>query len=1466
MKMKHAIEPDQVELNYSAAYIEQRFEMAKLQVAGIDMEYAVVIEEGESNYSAFVPDLPGCIAAAKTKKEVKTLIQEAIKFHVEGMNEEAQPKKTTKPGKRVSRKTEKYLFSLSGNRCAYPGCPAHLVEGPAGGSDEAVTGAVCHIHATRERGPRWNSELSEEEINSEDNLILLCQRHHVMVDSQPEAYPAVMLKEWKRSREYPQKEKQLHHMSNDGKPGASSPSELSTDDVDKKLKKRLNALCRSLFYSEFDSVNYACVLAEQVRYGELSWGNYIIRCQALAWCVRCLSTTTNKLEIADEYLNFAKMLEMHEKNTEIVIASAFLSAGKGYKDAAVATLEKIDSPLSRSAAFIIITHYGEERESIDWLNSNRINIKDLDSYGKYILLLQLLELGDWDVAWQALDGIYEEDYSVTPALYRIVAFIYLLSVVRVELHAYVLNHIPISAKEFPLTSNPYGLNARRKARHFFIKAKEVALELDCSVVAAEADEYAIWLELRDPDKSHKGGRRLADRLCDLKSGIRYVPLGLQFGVKLDLLEVEKEIQRQRAPRGIYTRDGAMACLALAMNQRHPEDVVNYIDRHYEELSESLDKKALLIIQIDMLVHAGLSKRANEYLEVLLSEGISQQEEDYYRGIIPHAEETDRVEMYRMQFDRTEELKDLIRLVREMENREDWIGLCKYADFLFQRTEEISHGKTYCMALWKTHQIKSLVGFLGTRRYLIEQSDELHILYCWALYYEGSILQARSELNKLRLGDNSRMYRELHIKLEIHLGNWDSLPTYIANEYKDLDGVEAQELIQVAALALPLDSRLARRLIFAAAAKSKEDANILIASYNLASSGGWEKEEEVALWFSRAVELSGKNGPVQQVEFREMCDQGRNWQRQESDVYQRLSRGEISISVAAQSLNRHIIDLIILQALNNQSINDPRYRDAVLAYSGRRRPLKISAEFSVGMDSTALFTLSYLGILEKALDSFNAVYLPHGILEWLFEQRQNIPFHQPSLIEDAGHLQHLLATDVIEKFSSDTKVDQELVDQVGKELAVLIAEAEIAKESDTTQHVVVRSSPIYRVASLMKEEADIADHAMVVSSCLAVVEKLRQMSQITNIEEERARAFFLHREKPWANQPEITNNATLYLDALSVDYFLHLEMLEKLSAAGFRLIVPAGAIFEANKLVSYGATSEKVNNLIEQMRFAISERIRSGKIKLGSKYVVEESEDDSMFDHPADSAAFLAKDCDAIVLDDRFFNKYSNIDFPSGEADICTTLDIMDMLVVTGSLTLNDMFECKTKLRRSGYMFIPIYEDELEFHLSSCAINDGGVVETAELRAVRENISHVQMGSLLQSDELPWFNGIVEVFTRVLRGLWSGDPDTSSTIARSNWIVDQIDVRGWAHVYGVDIGDDTIRANYSRYIFLLHRPPLKASNGIRIAYWKWLEKKILASLKQQYPDMYSMIVALYKDMIAEIVDVDLVMLGQHEEQR
>ena len=63
------------------------------------MRYAIVVEKAKSNYAAYVPDLPGCVATGATIKQTERLIREAIEIHVEGLRADGLP--VPKPSSRV---------------------------------------------------------------------------------------------------------------------------------------------------------------------------------------------------------------------------------------------------------------------------------------------------------------------------------------------------------------------------------------------------------------------------------------------------------------------------------------------------------------------------------------------------------------------------------------------------------------------------------------------------------------------------------------------------------------------------------------------------------------------------------------------------------------------------------------------------------------------------------------------------------------------------------------------------------------------------------------------------------------------------------------------------------------------------------------------------------------------------------------------------------------------------------------------------------------------------------------------------------------------------------------------------------------------------------------------------------------------------------------------------------------------
>ena len=91
--------------------------------------------------------------------------------------------------------TIKRIFAVSSNRCAFPKCTSPLIDG------KKVIGKICHIKAQNEGGPRFDKDQTPEERHGYDNLILMCGRHHDVIDDDEEAYTVEYLHRLKAKHE-----------------------------------------------------------------------------------------------------------------------------------------------------------------------------------------------------------------------------------------------------------------------------------------------------------------------------------------------------------------------------------------------------------------------------------------------------------------------------------------------------------------------------------------------------------------------------------------------------------------------------------------------------------------------------------------------------------------------------------------------------------------------------------------------------------------------------------------------------------------------------------------------------------------------------------------------------------------------------------------------------------------------------------------------------------------------------------------------------------------------------------------------------------------------------------------------------------------------------------------------------------------------------------------------------------------
>lgn len=101
----------------------------------------------------------------------------------------------------ISLKTHKLLWGFSGNKCAFVDCRNDLIADETETDDESIIGDEAHIVARSEDGPRGKSKLTEDERDKYDNLILLCRKHHKIIDDQYNFYTVEKLNQLKKEHE-----------------------------------------------------------------------------------------------------------------------------------------------------------------------------------------------------------------------------------------------------------------------------------------------------------------------------------------------------------------------------------------------------------------------------------------------------------------------------------------------------------------------------------------------------------------------------------------------------------------------------------------------------------------------------------------------------------------------------------------------------------------------------------------------------------------------------------------------------------------------------------------------------------------------------------------------------------------------------------------------------------------------------------------------------------------------------------------------------------------------------------------------------------------------------------------------------------------------------------------------------------------------------------------------------------------
>lgn len=840
--------------------------------------------------------------------------------------------------------------------------------------------------------------------------------------------------------------------------------------VSEELERRLSVLRKIRFVPDFEPSAECTLLFNEALTGELRSSNAQVKRRTFAWCARILAVKDPS--------QAALMLREADKvgsGSENIIAKAIISATNPQsKSEAWALLSAIDNRESRTAALAVATINSTSQSALNWVKEAGLTIDDFDADGKLSYLLRQVDAEHWDEAFNDTRSISEEDIQTSPVLYIIKALIFLAQTVNPSLRQTLLYNIPFDSKRFPLAMEERALSLRRQAIVLYKAGSLEFSKMGRTKYANMATDYALWLSIRDPSTEKTALAELEASMRDKNTSLRRLAMALDYDLSLDLAAVEREIERETALTGGKSVEAAFARLAFAHTKATPADAAAYIERHRIQLAAHLNWDAVVMLQAEMLARAGDIAGARGKIGAVTDREIQKDAIARLERVIAEAGGANVVNLREEQYLQTKSLADLSILAIALKDSKSWEKLIKYGKILFEETKDIPHAEYYVNALYEMRKDDELIGFLGENPDLLSQSELMMTFSSRARYRQGDLREAKAELDILTGRRNVVNDRILLVNILIASGNWSALGTFVEEEWAQRSHRTAEELLRAGQLAhrVGLGVR-GKDLISEAARKAEGNATILVGCYSAATSAGWESDDVTHEWFQQAIANSGEDGPVRSVGLQELVDMQPGWNERHTKTSNDLVAARIPMFIAGTLVNQSLLQMHLIGALSNLGQRDARRRVIIPTFSGARTSRLGTTVNTLALDPSTLLTLALIEKLDHIISCYEAVYIAHTTLGWLFQESQRVEYHQPSRVRDALRIKRMLDNGLLHRFERALEAPADLEAEVGEELASLIIAAKSATETGIPAALVVRPYPIPKPGSFMNDAADIS---------------------------------------------------------------------------------------------------------------------------------------------------------------------------------------------------------------------------------------------------------------------------------------------------------------------------------------------------------------------------------------------------------
>lgn len=1212
------------------------------------------------------------------------------------------------------------------------------------------------------------------------------------------------------------------------------------DLVDADLSSIIDNFQAFRINSEFDIIGKAKELATRILSGNRKGASPKIKSMALGWCIRVLSGTEVKYseELIAKTKGFATCVEL--KIAEILVK---------HRDDTLEirrALIELNHDTAYSALFVQVLNQDGPLLALKFINEIEFSFQSLSVFAKGLLLSHLLKCDEWQEAEKTVQLISAEELFENPVLLSLSALVIIGGTAPESERSVLISGIPFEPEVFYLSDKSDDIDKRTQAIEYFSKASDGYQSNGLVKTAKEQKLYELWLRLRTPDLYDAALEEAKQLLNDKAYSIDIVNLVFRFSNAISIEDVETIIQRDKSIYGKLRSEAVPARISAILALPDKNDRANAFNKAKDELLQYVSPYSFLVLETQVLCAAGRKQDAKEVIEkeVDLPESLIER----LNRIIRESDGGDPSQERLEAFKSSNSLQDLSLLVDALTIKGDPKLLAKYSYFLFQRTGTTEHAAIYLNACDASNQSDEIGLFFDEHPGIIGQSHSLSDRYCLSLFERGEIQETRRRVEKNRLVKDSFNLRILLISILKEMADWSGIVEFSRSELSKQESRTSEELLNLAQLVVHTESKLAEDLATAATLKSPDDANIMAAAYFTAMSANWADTGKINSWLNVAVQNSGEDGPIVQKPLKEIIDGEPDWQKFELGIWSKYQNATLSTQVVSQALNRSICSLSLRQVSANRIYKDCRERRGVPSFHGNRLKKSQFLTRSVIVDLSSLFVLSDLDLLDELPKIFDKISLPHGSMTILFEEYQKLKFHQPSQVSRATELIQHVGKGIVSKVSYPSAPEAKLIEEAGTTMATLCYEAAIRNENTDEDVYVVHPGAVSKATTLGEEVAQLGKYADIVIGCQPIVTFLVKSGSITQEEFQIVeQSLELQGDKKKHADVSISDGCTLYLDGLAYQYLAYASLIDPLYDAGIKMFLLGEELQRAKYLLEYDNRGDNLLKTFGRIQEFVQSGLSSGFVTITPTHPKSETE----FDLSTVQIALReAPVHDAYLTDDRAMNKHDHVAGEVSNVPIITSLDIIDKLLETSEIDKPRWVKVRHTLRTGGYLFVPFETTELVYLLNGSSVFEGKIVETAELRGVREYLALIAMSDWFQMNtESNWMMQTYWSIREAVKEVWVSANHIESSKARATWLVELFDIRDWIRFR--DFVPAEMINQRANQIWVMSNSPTDLPPMFLEAFHEWVDDFLISPIQVQEPEVYRAVLTIVREYCTEL---------------